>query len=172
MSDQRNVIDFYKYWETDAIKADLDTKRFDYGVLAVNIHGDFNVGTIIRNANAFLAREVLLYGKKQFDRRSTVGTHIYSNLRRVKTVDDFPAVRIIAIDNREGAVPIESFEWPKDEYFLMAFGEEQLGLPEEIINIASDLVYIKQYGSVRSLNVGCASGIAMYDYVRKLHEIC
>jgi tRNA G18 (ribose-2'-O)-methylase SpoU len=29
-------------------------------------------------------------------------------------------------------------------------------------------VYIKQYGSVRSLNVGTASGIAMYDYCNKV----
>jgi tRNA G18 (ribose-2'-O)-methylase SpoU len=61
---------------------------------------------------------------------------------------------------------MDSFVWPKNT--LMCFGQEQMGLPPEIIDRCQNVVYIKQYGSVRSLNVGTASGIAMYDYTSKL----
>ena len=40
--DTRNVTDFYKYWEQDAIRADLDTKRNDFVVIVERVNGDFN----------------------------------------------------------------------------------------------------------------------------------
>ncbi len=165
--DNRNIIDYYKYWTVDAIKANLDTKRHEFSVLISNKFNDFNIGAVIRNANAFLAKEVLIYGRKQYDRRATVGTHLYENLKYVKNIEDLSfQVPVIGIDNISNALPIENYEWPKGE-FIMAFGQEDVGLPEEILAICSNFVYIKQYGSVRSLNVGCASAIAMYDFCRK-----
>lgn len=168
--DTRNVIDYYKYWTVDAIKTNLDTKRHNFSVLISNKFKDFNIGSVIRNANAFLAKEVLIYGKKQFDRRGTVGTHLYENLNHIKSIEELDdKTPIIGIDNLEGAVPIEDFKW-SSEHFIMAFGQEDIGLPEEILQKCTKLVYIKQYGSIRSLNVGCASAIAMYDYCSKLYK--
>lgn len=172
-NDNRNIIDFYKYWKTDAIKADLDTKRHNFSVLISNKFNDFNIGSVIRNANAFLAREVIVYGRKKYDRRGTVGTYNYENLRHVRYVDDlvFPDdALIIGVDNIEGAKAVESFDWPTDQHIVLCFGQEDVGLPQEIIDRCDQLVYISQYGSVRSLNVGCASAIMMYDLTRKINE--
>ena len=82
--DNRNIIDYYKYWKTDAIKADLDSKRNNFSILISNDFHDFNIGSVIRNANAFLASQVIIVGKKQFDRRGTVGTHTYENMKYVQ----------------------------------------------------------------------------------------
>lgn len=170
MSDNRNIIDYYKYWETEAIKADLDTRRFNYGVICANIQGDFNLSTVVRNANAFLAKEVLIYGRKKYDRRGTVGTHNYTNFKHVREIDELDrSIPIIAVDNVGDSHNIENFSFP-DVYFYLAFGEENLGVPPEILEVAQATVYIKQYGSVRSLNVGCASAIAMYQVVNHLSE--
>lgn len=166
MTEKRNVIDYYSYWTTEAIKADLAQKKHNFSILISNKFNDFNIGTVIRNANAFLAKNIYILGRRRFDRRGTVGTHIYEKLTFIKDVEEI-SDPIIAMDNIDGAVPIENFEWPK-EHFVMAFGQEQLGLPEEILKVAKHIVYIKQYGSVRSLNVGTASGIAMYDYCKKV----
>lgn len=175
MVDTRNIIDYYKYWSTDAIKADLDTKRNNFSILCANIAGDFNVGTVIRCANAFLAKEVIIYGRKQFDRRGTVGTHNYENFKHVRTVDELNDLKdnylngstLIGVDNIVSAKAINDYVWP-DKHFVLCFGEEQLGIPDEIKVLCNDFVYIQQYGSVRSLNVGVAAGIAMYDIVGKL----
>ncbi len=80
---------------------------------------------------------------------------------------DFSDCVVVGVDNLPGAVPIETFEWPK-EHVVMAFGQEQTGLTQEVIDLCQHMVYISQYGSVRSLNVGVASGIAMYDYCCKM----
>lgn len=166
MEDTRNVIDYYKYWTEDAIRADLDEKRHNFSVLITNKFHDFNIGSVIRNANAFLAQEVIVYGRKQFDKRGTVGAHIYSNLKFVRETEDldFEDAVVIGIDNLPGAEPIEDYEWDTDKHTILAFGQEQMGLPEEIVEMCDHMLYITQYGSTRSLNVGCASAIAMYDY--------
>jgi len=166
--DTRNVIQYYKYWEIEAIKADLDSKRHNFSILISNKFHDFNIGSVIRNANAFLAKEVIIYGRKQFDRRGTIGSHLYENLKHVRHVEDLDLKgTVVGIDNIDGAEPMETFQWP-DDHVIIALGQEDVGIPKEILNLCNHLVYIKQYGSVRSLNVGCASGIAMYDYCRKM----
>jgi tRNA G18 (ribose-2'-O)-methylase SpoU len=167
--DTRNVVDFYRYWSEEAIKADLREKHHDFSVLLTNRHRDFNIGTVIRNANAFCAKEVIIYGSKQYDRRGTVGAHLYTSLKHVRFTDelDLSGATLIGIDNVPGSEPIEEFQWPSG-HVVMAFGEEGGGLSEELISRCQNMLYIKQYGSVRSLNVGVASGIAMYDYCRKM----
>lgn len=165
--DTRNVIDYYKYWKDEAIKANLDEKRNNFGILCANIHGDFNIGSIIRNANAFLAKEVIIFGRKKYDRRGTVGTHNYTSFRHVKEVEELPNIPIIAVDNTPGASNVLTYVFPTT-YFLLAFGEESVGLPSSILDIAVDSIYIPQYGSVRSLNVGVASGIMMHEICRRL----
>ena len=77
--ENRNIIDHYWYWKTEDIKADLDSKRHNFSILCSNLYNDFNIATVIRNSNAFLAKEVIVYGSKQYDRRGTVGTHNYTN---------------------------------------------------------------------------------------------
>jgi tRNA G18 (ribose-2'-O)-methylase SpoU len=172
--DGRNIIDHYFYWKTEQIKSDLDTKRHNFSVLTSNLYNDFNISQIIRNGCAFLAKEVIIYGSKKYDRRGAVGTHHYTNFKYVKEISDLDDLAknsiIIGIDNIDGALPIETFEWPKNEHFIIAFGQEQVGLPPEIISRCQKIVYITQYGSVRSLNVGCSSGIAMFDICSKLYK--
>lgn len=170
--DTRNVSDFYKYWENDAIIADLDSKRNEFVVVVERVNGDFNFSTVIRNCNAFLAKKVYRCGIRRYDRRGTVGTHNYEHVdyaeNIINLINDYrqKGYKIVAIDNVGEAQDIRSYQWePKT---LMLFGEEGRGLSQEAIESADDIVYIPQFGSVRSLNVGTASGLAMYDYACKV----
>ena len=169
----RNIIDHYHYWKHEAIIADLDAKRNNFTVLCSNLYNDFNIATVIRNANAFLAKQVILYGSKQYDRRGTVGTHHYTHFSHTPTFDrledqlkiirgSYGNVKVVGIDNVPGASAIDEFNWCPNTHYVLAFGQEPVGLPTEILDICDHILYIKQYGSVRSLNVGTASGIAMY----------
>jgi len=178
MTESRNIIDHYHYWKHDAIIADLDTKRNNFYVLCCNLYNDFNIATVIRNANAFLSKKVIIYGSKQYDRRGTVGTHRYTHFEHYKNETDLNLFlkrtkfsRIVGIDNVSSSVAITNYDWGNpspQEDILMVFGQEQVGIPDNLLDICDDLVYIPQYGSVRSLNVGTASGIAMYDYCSKV----
>jgi tRNA G18 (ribose-2'-O)-methylase SpoU len=167
--EKRNVIDIFHYFTNEQIKTVLDTKRHNFSILISNIFNDFNIGTVIRNSNAFLGKNIYIYGRRKYDKRGAVGMFSYEHIKFIKDLNELPKdVVIYGIDNIANAEPIETFKYPTDKHVIFAFGQEQVGLPDEVIPICQKLLYIKQYGSVRSLNVGTASGIVMYDYVRKL----
>ena len=179
-NENRNIIDHYHYWKHEAILADLDTRANNFSVLCSNLYNDFNIATCIRNSNAFLAKKVVVYGSKQYDRRGTVGTHHYVRMLHAGSFEGLATtldalrhevgqdLHLVAVDNIPGARRLDSYAWPKDKHVVMIFGQEQVGVPQELLDIAHDTVYIAQYGSVRSLNVGTASGIVMYDYCAKV----
>ncbi len=168
LADPRNLIDHFKYWRHDAILAALDARRHEFVVVLENFAYDFNIATAIRNANAFLAREVWIVGRRRFDRRGAMGTHRYQHVHHTK---DEPALlarlkedgmRIVAVDNVPGAVSLIGYAWQPRS--VLVFGQEQIGVAPHALAAADDVVYIPQYGSTRSINVGTASGIAMYGY--------
>ena len=169
----RNIIDHYHYWNHDAILADLDSRRHNFSVLCSNLYNDFNISTVVRNANAFLTREVIIYGSKQWDRRGAVGTHNYNRMRYFKEdqldalLDYVSEYHVVSVDNVDRSVDISEFSWREDQHTLLVFGQEQVGVPPALLESSESVVYIPQYGSVRSLNVGTASGIAMYQYCTK-----
>jgi len=85
---RRNVINPFKYWEEDAIKAYLDERRHNFSVVCQNLQHDFNIGSVIRNANAFLAKNVIIHGSRRWDRRGAVGTHHYERMKYTKSIDE------------------------------------------------------------------------------------
>lgn len=166
--DPRNVIDHFKYWRHDAIRAALDTRRNPFVVVLENFAHDFNISTAIRNANAFLAREVWIVGRRRYDRRGAMGTHRYQHVHHAPEPGELltrlrgEGMRIVAVDNIEGARSLVGYEWHRDT--VMVFGQESIGVSPESLALADDAVYIPQYGSTRSINVGSASAIAMFGY--------
>jgi tRNA G18 (ribose-2'-O)-methylase SpoU len=166
--DTRNVVDEYRYWRKDAIIADLDTRRHSFHVVIENWQHDFNIGTVVRNANAFLAHTVHIVGKRRWNRRGAMVTDRYQHIEHHPTVDDFAAyalseaLPVVGIDIIEGSTPIESAVLP--QRCVLAFGQEGPGLSHEMQALCSPVLHITQYGSTRSINVGVASGIAMYSW--------
>jgi tRNA G18 (ribose-2'-O)-methylase SpoU len=173
MDDTRNVVDKYKGWHADLIKKDLNAHTFPYAAM-MQSWGDFNMGTMIRNANAFAAKEVFYCGKRKWDRRGAQGTYNYTSVSFLEDLDSVKALtekyHLIAIDNVPGATPLNLFDWPHNS--LMIFGSEGEGISKDILNLCERIVEIPMYGSVRSLNCGTSSGIVMADYVRKYQENC
>lgn len=164
-----NVADEYKGLSVEEIKHRLAVKAFPYAVLMENWQGDFNLAQCVRNANAFGAKEVYYIGKKRYDRRGAVGTYNYTEVRYLSSIEELLALKsqysFIGVDNIVGSVPIEDYQYKDNSLFL--FGEEGCGLTPDTIKLCDELISITQYGSVRSLNAGCSSGIVLYDYTRK-----
>jgi len=169
--DRRNVLDEYRYWSREAIVADLDQRRHTFHVAIENWEHDFNIGTMVRNANAFLAAAVHIIGKRRWNRRGAMVTDRYQHVHHHPDFDAFVAwaeaqrLTIVGIDNIEGSVPIETTPLPADVVLL--FGQEGPGLSPHAIEVCAQICAITQYGSTRSVNAGVASGIAMYEWLRQ-----
>jgi tRNA G18 (ribose-2'-O)-methylase SpoU len=169
--DTRNVVDKYRYWKTEAIVADLDTKRHPFHVAIENWQHDLNIGSIVRNANAFLAQEVHIIGNKRWNRRGAMVTDRYQHIRHHDTVEIFlewaksENLPIIAIDNVPGCKKIETYKLPESCVFL--FGQEGPGLSEQAIEASDVVLEITQFGSTRSINASAAAAITMHAWVQQ-----
>lgn len=150
--------------------ADLDERRHDFAVAIENWRHDINIGTVVRTANAFQAREVIIVGNKRWNRRGAMVTDRYQHIRHVPSVAELAGYAVhagyttVAIDNLPGAVPIETIALPRKA--LLLFGQEGTGLTPQARDIAEVVCSITQFGSTRSINAGVAAGIAMHAWIR------
>jgi len=169
--DRRNVVDGYRYWRTEAIVEDLDSRRHSFHVAIENWQHDLNIGTVVRNANAFMAMSVHIVGKRKWNRRGAMVTDRYQHVEHHPTVDGFVQemkerkLQVIGVDNLPGSVPIEEVTLPL--HCVLVFGQEGPGLSEQVRNVVDLVVSITQFGSTRSINAGVASGIAMHTWIKQ-----
>lgn len=169
--DTRNLVDAYKGMEVDAIKADMADRAFRFHVAIENLQHDFNIGSIVRSANAFNAGGVHIIGRRHWNKRGAMATDKYLSLHNHASVDEFVewcklnALSIIGIDNVEESVELSQAELPKN--VVLVFGQEGPGLSPELAGACEYLVAIEQFGSTRSVNVGAAGAIVMYEWVRR-----
>ena len=72
----------------------------------------------------------------------------------------------VAIENN-----VEQAQSIHDKKFIqkttLIFGSEGNGISNELLSLVDDVRFIESLGSTRSLNVGVAAGIAMYEWVRQ-----
>ncbi len=167
--DRRNVVDRYRYWTVEAIRAALDHSRHPFHVVIENWQHDLNIGTVVRTANAFLATEVHIVGRRRWNRRGAMVTDRYQHIRHHPGPEELVQwaagqdLILIGIDNLPGSVPLESEPLPRR--CALVFGQEGPGLSEAMRAVLAQCRSIAQYGSTRSINAGVAAGIAMHAWI-------
>ncbi len=168
-NDSRNVVDRYKGVPMEQIINDLDAHGSALEIAIDNVARDFNMGTIVRSANAFGVRHVHVIGRRQWNKRGAMMTDKYLHVRYYAAADDFmhaiAGKELIAVDNVDGSQPLSCTKLPKNAVLL--FGAERSGIRQELLQHAVRTIAIEQFGSTRSLNVGVAAGIAMYAWVQQ-----
>ena len=172
-TDTRNLIDKFKGLPNEEIIAELDKSRIPLEIAIENLAHDFNIGTVVRNANAFNVARVHIIGKRKYNRRGAMVTDKYLHIDHFATVEEFMAdaharnMKVVAVDNnRPESKPLASTKLVPNS--ILVFGSESDGISQELLDAADQAFYIEQLGSTRSINVGCASAIAMYEAVRRL----
>ncbi|MBA2639684.1 MAG: rRNA methyltransferase [Nocardioidaceae bacterium] len=168
--DRRNVVDAYRYWRHAAIVADLDARRHGFHVAIENWHHDLNIGSVVRTANAFLAAEVHVVGRRRWNKRGAMVTDRYQHVRHhvdVAALARWAAAAglpLVGVDNQPGCEPLEQARMPRE--CVLVFGQEGPGLSDEARAECSRTVSIAQFGSTRSLNAAAAAAVAMHAWVR------
>jgi tRNA G18 (ribose-2'-O)-methylase SpoU len=169
--DRRNVVDRYRYWRREAVVEDLDLRRHEFHVAIENWQHDFNIGSVVRTANAFLAREVHVIGRRRWNRRGAMVTDRYQHLRHHDDVESFAtwaevaSLPVVGVDNLPGSVPLESTRLPRACVLLL--GQEGPGLSPAAREAVSLVVSVAQFGSTRSSTAGAAAAVAMHTWVRQ-----
>ncbi len=171
--DTRNLVDKFKGLPNETVVAELDKSRTSLEVAIENLGHDFNIGTIVRNANAFNVSRLHILGKRKYNRRGAMVTDKYLHIDHFAEIDDFVAdahargMKLVAIENnRPESRPLQAAEIAPNS--ILIFGSESDGISQELLDRVDQCFYIEQLGSTRSINVGCASAVAMYEATRRL----
>ncbi|GLU49723.1 RNA methyltransferase [Nocardiopsis ansamitocini] len=163
-------MDQYRYWRREAIVADLDTQRHSFHVAVENWEHDFNIGSVVRTANAFGAEAVHIVGRRRWNRRGAMVTERYQHVHHHPGTTELVAwaqereLPLVGIDNLPGSVPLETYPLPRA--CVLVFGQEGPGLSEEVREVCDAVLSIAQFGSTRSINAGAAAAVAMHAWVR------
>ncbi len=184
-TDTRNVADQFKGMTDDAIRLEMQKIRTPLVNVAMNLTHEFNKSAVLRAANAHGARQFILINKvndqdptnpegvKRWDKRGAVGMHHYESIRHTVDwqgiFDEYHAegYTIYAVDNTPGYDPQVIYNVAFPEKTVFVYGEEGLGLSDEMIKACDAMVYIPQFGVVRSLNISQAAAVCMYEYSRQ-----
>lgn len=170
MEDTRNLVDEYKGMTNEQVFDELSKKRNALEVAIENVEHDFNIGTIVRSANSFNVSKVHIIGRKKYNRRGAMCTDKYLKIVHHETVEQFLETQegreLVAIENNTPrALPMGSKKFVQET--TLVFGSEGNGISAELLEKAHDVRYIESFGSTRSVNVGVAAGIAMYEWTRQ-----
>ena len=123
------------------------------------------------HGNAFLADTVHIIGRRRWNKRGAMVTDRYQHVVHHETVESFAAwaegedLPVVAVDNVEGAVPVDRADLP--QRCVLLFGQEGPGLSEAALAAASAHIEITQYGSTRSINASAAAAVIMYEWCRR-----
>ena len=148
--------------------AGVATRRAPLHVAIQNWEHDFNIGSVVRTANAFNVAGVHILGRRRWNRRGAMVTDRYLHVHHHETVAGFVSwlaergITPVGVDNLPGSVPLETAALPRD--CCVVFGSEGPGLTDEVVAACESVVAITQYGSTRSMNAGAAAAIAMYHW--------
>lgn len=166
-----NVVDEFKGLNKEQIRQAVQDKSYPYAVMMANVIQDFNFASVIRSANALGVRTVYYYGKKKFDRRGCTGTYHYTEVIYLREEEEVRKLKdkysFVCLENVPPTQSIYSFDWKTEKMPLICIGEEAVGMPEWVLEIADYRIEIPQRGSVRSMNAAVAGSIAMSDFCFK-----
>lgn len=171
MEDTRNLIDKFKGQPNDKVKSELSKSRTPLEIAIENVEHDFNIGSIVRTANSFNVAKVHIIGKKKYNRRGAMCTDKYLEIIHHPDITSFLNTQInreiVAIENNTPrAKPLNDKKFVQSTTLI--FGSENSGITKELLEKAHDVRFIESFGSTRSVNVGVAAGIAMYEYARQV----
>ncbi len=160
-------------------RRELRRRRYRAGlrpmaVAAWNISKEHNVGSLVRTAHAAAVEEVLLVGEREWNRYAARTAELYTEIVHLP---DAAALlehvrargwNLVAVELDPRAVNLFEAEYPPRPCFLL--GAELGGVPAELLDAASLIVQIPQWGLVPSLNLAVAGSIVIYDHLAKLHR--
>ena len=145
-----------------------------------NIRSMHNTGSVFRSADAFLAERILLCGitatpphkdihKTALGATDSVEWEYFED--SLQAVDKLKAegYTLIAIEQTEGSVPLQDFQFRKNEKYAVVFGHEVRGVDQKVVDRCDYCIEIPQYGTKHSLNISVCAGIVIWDFHRKFH---
>lgn len=164
------------FLQIEAMDAEAGLKH--QGVIVLhNLRSAFNIGSILRSAEAFGFSEVVLSGyspglDNPKTKKSSMGVEKNLKVRHQLSIQEVLKhylendYKIYGVDTHKEAKNIESLKFAEKSVFV--FGNERFGIAKDAFLYIDEWVQIPLMGSKKSLNVSVCAGICMANFATGL----
>ena len=154
-------------------------ETFPLHLVLENLRSAFNIGSILRTAEALGAASVSLCGytagpDNKMVRKTALGAEdtltIETALDPIERIDALRSegCRIVALETSDRASPLEA--WGPEDGLALLLGNERHGLSARLLQCADQIWELPSFGVKNSINVAVAAGIATFE-ARRLHAL-
>ena len=144
-----------------------------------NVRSLNNIGSIFRTADAFRLAGIFLCGitatpphreihKTALGATESVHWEYRKETREVLTELKASGFRILAVEQTEGASPLDQVRLKRGERYALVFGHEVRGVEQKVVDMSDLCIEIPQFGTKHSLNISVAAGIVIWEVFKRL----
>lgn len=156
-----------------------EIRKMQLIVVADNVRSMHNIGSMLRTADAFLVKELILGGisgcpphpeisKTALGAEESVSwRHVDDTLAEVRRLKE-EGWEICVLEQTHNSVPLQDFAPRGEGRYVLVVGNEVDGVSQEIVNLADTVLEIPQCGTKHSLNVSVSAGLAMWHFFSHL----
>ncbi|HYG39407.1 MAG TPA: RNA methyltransferase [Cytophagales bacterium] len=156
-------------------------KKNQLVILLDDVRSLNNVGSAFRTGDAFLVEKIILCGitgtppHRDINKTALGATESVEWEYKKEAIEAIHQLKkegytVISIEQTEGAIPLQNFEFEKEKKYCVIFGNEAFGVNDKLIELSDFSIEIPQLGTKHSLNISVTVGIVVWDYCVKINK--
>lgn len=155
-------------------------QKFPITLICDNVTNTPNIGSLFRISDALGVEELIFCGEnlqlgKRMKKtsRSTekyVSHKVESDILQVVTSLKAKRYFIIALEITDSSISLDDFILNTNQPIALIIGNENVGVSEDILKLADEIVHIKMFGENTSMNVVQATSIILYELTKQLQN--
>jgi tRNA G18 (ribose-2'-O)-methylase SpoU len=79
--------------------------------------------------------------------------------------------QVWSVEQAQGATYLDQVKLQPHTTYALVFGNEVMGVSQEVVSACDGVVEIPQFGSKHSLNISVSAGILVWDFWKKLSAL-
>lgn len=166
----------------DSIEEFRQRQKLPIAVVLDNVRSQFNIGSVFRSSDAFIAEKIILCGISATPpsaeiHKSALGAEFSVDWEYFQNTEDAVAdlkskgYKIISIEQTENSVSLNDFKTAPGEKYALVFGNEVHGVQQEIVDLSDASIEIPQFGTKHSLNVSVCIGVVLWEFLKKMGKV-
>ncbi len=154
------------------------SKKIPFIVVLDNVRSMNNVGSVFRTADAFSAEAIYLCGitacpphreihKTALGSTDSVVWKYFHQTEEALIELRNSGYHVMVIEQVEPSIKLNKFSPIPEKKYALVFGNEVMGVREELLQYADGAIEIPQTGTKHSLNIAVSAGIVLWECFNK-----
>lgn len=161
--------------DVDAFKS---AKKSPVVVVLDNVRSMNNVGSVFRTSDGLAIEKIYLCGitgcpPHREIHKTAIGAqdavewqHFEETTEAIKSLKD-NGYRILALEQTDNSQLLTGFSFEKEVKYAFVFGNEVMGVEDDVLDLCDQVIEIPQFGTKHSFNISVTVGITLWDYFSK-----